>query len=66
VTTYVILEYGGSTASHQWREADRIDARSDVSAIKAYGQPGTFVAIPLRSWRPRTVQSEQTVKLTIT
>jgi len=66
-TSYVVLRKG--TEEDVWRIAHGgVPARSDVEAIKAAtaeldaeGRTGTFVAVPARSFRPRT-RSVETVE----
>jgi hypothetical protein len=66
-TEYVILEQrdeivgtAENTKGTFWREASRKTASSADAAIKAHAaeKEGVFVAIPARSWTPRTVKVE--------
>jgi len=65
-TSYVVLR---QRAEDGWLiVVDKVPARSDVEAIKAAtaeldaeGRTGTFVAVPARSFRPRT-RSVETVE----
>lgn len=55
-TTYVVLRLDDSQL---WEPITEVHATDDVRAIKAAtadqaDKAGTFVAIPTRSWRPRT------------
>jgi hypothetical protein len=65
-TNYVVLQKDGNT----WEFVDDVQATSARAAInahagKALGQPGTFVAIPARSWRPVKVTPKTTTSLVI-
>ena len=70
LTSYVVLEDSqyradwdppDTAVSGPWRHIGRVDAHNDVDAIRratadldAEDRSGTFVAVPVRSWRPRT------------
>lgn len=66
-TWYVILEQHGN----QWTEVDRrISAASGPAAVSAYlktlppeEQAGTYEPVPVRSWKPITVEVETQTKL---
>lgn len=65
MTTYVVLKQVTGTIDVEvgWIEVDRVDARDDKHAIQqATTEAGTFVAVPVRSWTPRTRQVETVQK----
>jgi hypothetical protein len=55
-TTYIVLHQ----ASHDtWTFHDSAEASSaDAALRKSIGEPGTYVAVPARSWKPVTVTTE--------
>jgi hypothetical protein len=69
VTNYVILHR--SAEGGDWTESGAVEARSAAHAIQVYATGdgtarGQFVAIPSRTWTPRTVavETRHTVKVT--
>lgn len=56
-TAYVILE---RKPPDGWTEAATVTAASGDHAIRkhANGRAGVFVAVPARSWHPRTIKVE--------
>lgn len=65
-TEYVVLKLVGS----QWQEMIQIVAGSSDAAIRSYAndtkEPGTFVAVPVRSFVRRTVLTETTTIVNLT
>ena len=56
-TSYIILSRGDSD---YWTQNEKpIPARSAEAAIRALGAPGTYVAIPTRSFKPVIVTAVQ-------
>ena len=45
-------------ASGFWSEESHVDAPSAEAAIRKHGKEGTFVAIPIRSWRIVIVKAQ--------
>ena len=73
MTEYVVLR-GGSIHGERplelqgvWDEFGRVEATSASTAIrKAAGEnPGSYVAVPARSFQPVRVEVEKTVKVTL-
>lgn len=62
--TYVVLKQGESPKD--WTEVEEVEAATDQQAIKnattGASREGTFVAVPARSWRPRTPKIEKVEK----
>ena len=57
-TEYVVLAL---IAEGDWRQVGRTEADTDIQAIKAVvpnDEEGTYVAVPRRSFRPRTRKVE--------
>jgi hypothetical protein len=56
-------------ATEQWDRVTEVEARSAEHAIRLYAESaaaeasGTFVAVPMRSWKPVTVKAETTTVL---
>lgn len=72
MTEYVILRHeleDGPAASTTgvWREAGVVKASSPATAIRTLTHTGknTYLAVPMRSWKPLTVKTEQVTKVTI-
>jgi hypothetical protein len=69
MTNYVVLRAGSTDdASGGWhRVSDSVKAASATAAIRVAcgGQSGSFVAVPLRSWKPLkvTVATKPTVQM---
>jgi hypothetical protein len=66
-TTYIVLKHGGE-AGGSWKALPTgVPASSADEAIRKTAdsdkQGGTFVAIPARSWKPRSVRVVQTTRL---
>lgn len=75
LTEYVVLEYhepkrdeetghvqtGGT--SRAYTKAGTYEARSASDAIRKHGKPGTFVAVPSRSFQPVLVKAETVTTL---
>jgi hypothetical protein len=70
---YIVLERQGPDAPepHQrtWREITRVEAANDQQAIRkatdtrpAAERAGVFVAVPARSFKPRTRATETVVR----
>ena len=65
LTSYIVLRRITAGDTTDWRPIDEITATSSESAIRiaVLGLPerqdGAYVAVPLRSWRPLTVQAVQ-------
>lgn len=60
-TEYVVLAHLGGEHEDDWRQVGRAEADTDIQAIKAVvpkEEEGTFVAVPARSFRPRTRKVE--------
>ena len=63
MTHYIILH---NTAGNEWAQTTSLEARSARAAVakamegenNPYAGGGTFIAVPLRSWRPVTVKVE--------
>ena len=57
-TRYMVLVAGNDNAWHLYQ--DDVEATSSVGAIRSAvnGKAGTYVAIPDRSFKPRTVEIE--------
>ncbi len=51
-----------------WQEVKTVAARSADAAVKEAAEevPGRYVAVPARSWSPRTVTVEQTTRIRLT
>ena len=67
-TRYIILENiqdltDRGAADGVWRVAGQRDDRSADAALRAHGQPGRFVAIPERSWKPVALETETVTRL---
>lgn len=64
MTRYTVLrQVDGDGPLPGWVEVSVIDARDDKHAIQqATDEPGTYVAVPTRSWKPRTRAVETVVK----
>ena len=69
MTRYLILSHGGGKT---WTEVTEIEARSQTSAVREYLDgiaPASeewrerYVATPVRSWRPVSVQVETKTQL---
>lgn len=62
--SYVVLK---STRDVSWTFAAEIEATSAEGAIRSLfkdvNEEGTFVAVPLRNWKPLTVKIEQTTTI---
>jgi hypothetical protein len=66
VTSYLVLRRDklvkDGSPTGDWREFDFVNAASADAAIRAVAEAkgaGEFVAVPARSWKPRTVTVEQ-------
>lgn len=67
MTTYIVLRFDADLSRDAtdgvWAEVARVEARDDKHAIQQATQdPGTYVAVPARSWKPRTRAVETVVK----
>lgn len=63
MSEYVVLRKHNDGA---WEEVSRADVASEQAAIRATvngSGGGTYVAVPVRSFRPRTVTVEQVEKV---
>lgn len=72
MTEYVILRYElengvGASTTGVWREAGVAQASSPTRAIRTLTHTGenTYLAVPMRSWKPLAVKVEQTTKVTV-
>jgi hypothetical protein len=68
-TVYVVLRKDGS-GTHLWMEIDRASSGNAEQAIRAAVDKGEydsgiFVAVPARSWQPRTVSVETVSRIVI-
>jgi hypothetical protein len=67
-TTYMILKWNPEVAAWMEDEQARVEAAGSRSAIRAWaeraGVEGTYVAIPLRSFKPVNVSKATGVKIT--
>lgn len=72
-TEYVVLRELGTGATTSWQTLTTAKAssaaaaiRSVVSKLREDDQAGKFVAIPMRSWRPVSVNPQTTIRLELT
>ena len=64
----ILVAFSASNGDNAWKEFGVVKARSANEAIKqaAGATPGSFIAVPARSWKPVTVKVEQTTRITLT
>ena len=67
-TEYVILKQAAANDYYTYAHHGDISARSAADAIRRFLEgdtepAGTYVAVPVRSWKPVTVRAEQTTVL---
>jgi hypothetical protein len=56
-TEYVVLKHGVDVTS--WSKVDVVQATSAKAAIQAaFKGDGTYVAVPVRSWKPEKVEEK--------
>ena len=68
LSEYIVLELRDG----DWRQVRFVQASSSDAAIRDVFNPtntpvksGTYVAVPARSWKPRTVTTKQTVRVVL-
>lgn len=68
-TTYLVLaQRRVGDIGTVWQPVDEFEAHSDTSAVRQAAEKhglGVYVAVPVRSWRPRTVAAETVEKITV-
>lgn len=72
-TEYIVLRELRTGTTTSWQRIQSAKATSASAAIRAVvgklsqnDQAGSFVAVPVRSWRPVTVQPQTTIRLELT
>lgn len=72
MTTYLVLykpiqQANSASTAQGWAERARVEASSADAAIRQYvekaSDQGQYVAVPARSWTPRTVKVETTKRI---
>ena len=66
MTNYVVLSRERANSNDIWRQIHSVEGVSAQdairSAVKAGAEGETFVAVPVRSWKPMTRKVEQVTK----